>query len=351
MSSSSGGFPRVAAHIVALAFSAAAVVVAAPGCSSDPKPAACDSSKCAAGNKCLALNGETKCRKTCASNADPATSCPTGYTCVAHPESEPFCEQQVNAPAPGPKQWGTPCNPAFGLENNKDCDVDNGFFCFGQSPDDASAYCTRYECTKDLDCAPGFFCGDVNVAPNVKTAKRTFHETVKVCQRRAYCAPCVADFDCPTIAGSPQRCITDDDGNGFCTNECDQSRACNVDAKCVDLGGVKLCYPRAGRCKGQGELCSPCRSDADCPQGTCVTGSYTTEKFCTVKSPSPCTNDENNGKACPAPIGPPKRAVRCLGNQDDGRGGVIFPDIPKDECHGMYPLGESGDVGCWTPDR
>lgn len=351
MSFAAGFLGRLVPSLAAFAVSVSAVALATPGCSSKETTTGCDSAKCAAGNKCLPLAGETKCRKTCASNTDPQTSCPTGYTCVFHADSEAFCEQNVNWVAPAKGQWGTPCNPKGGLDANPDCDGANGFYCFGTSPNDGEAYCTRYDCTADLECAPGFFCGHVNVAPNVKTAKRTFGETVPVCQRRTYCAPCQADFDCPSVAGNPQRCVADADGNGFCTGECDQGKACNVDAKCIDPGiGVKVCYPRANKCVGAGELCSPCRSDKDCPDGTCVTGSYTTEKSCTVKSPSPCALDADNGKACPAPLGPANRKVRCLGQQVS-QGETIYPDIPKDQCHGMYALGEGGDVGCWTPDR
>lgn len=345
---------RLVTPALVLAVALGGTALLGQGCSSDPPAATgCDSARCAAGNRCLPLNGETKCRKTCASNTDPATSCPAGYTCVAHPDSEPFCEQQdpATVPPPGPKQWGTLCGTPGGVEANPACDSAQGFFCFAQSPQDADAYCTKYDCTKDLDCAPGFFCGDANVAPNAKTATRTFGQTVKVCQKRAYCAPCQADFDCPSVAGSPQRCITDDDGVGFCTQECDQAGACGrPDARCSDVGGIKVCYPRAGRCKGNGELCSPCRSDADCPQGTCVTGEKTNEKSCTVKSPAPCKLDDANGKACPAPAGPAGRVARCLGNQQTEQG-LLYPEIPKDECHGYYQLGEGGDIGCWTPNR
>lgn len=349
--SSAGLLGRVLPSLLVAVVSLGAVVLGAPGCSSNEEKKGCDSSKCAAGNKCLPLNGETKCRKTCASNSDPATSCPDGYTCVAHADSESFCEQNANWPVAAKGQWGTSCLPSGGLENNPACQAAEGFYCFGTGPNDGEAYCTRYDCATDRDCAPGYFCGAVNVAPNVKTSKRTFGETVNVCQRRAYCAPCQADFDCPSVAGSPQRCVPDDDGVGFCTAECDQARACQVDAKCVDPGiGAKVCYPRAGRCKGNGELCSPCRSDADCPEGACVTGGYTNEKSCTVKSPSPCALDQNNGKACPAPIGPADRAVRCLGSQVSN-GETIYPEVPKDQCHGYYKLGEGGDIGCWTPNR
>ena len=76
-------------------------------CSSDPAPAAttpaaCVDAKCAVGNKCLALGAETKCRKTCTSNSDPATSCPFGYTCTDTLTGvEPFCVQDKALTADG----------------------------------------------------------------------------------------------------------------------------------------------------------------------------------------------------------------------------------------------------------
>src|SRR5262245_16440177 len=81
---------------------------------SSKEAAGCDDAKCATGNKCLPLNGEIKCRKTCSSNADPASSCPFNYTCV-DPQQDgvpPFCVQDTSvAPSGGPLkkadgQWG-----------------------------------------------------------------------------------------------------------------------------------------------------------------------------------------------------------------------------------------------------
>mgnify|MGYP005858760025 CR=1 FL=1 len=331
----------------ALAAAAAALVLAAPGCSSETKvvPATCDDAKCAPGNKCLPLDGEVKCRKVCTSNTDPTASCPFGYTCVPQDGVEAFCVKDRAELTQGPGQWGNPCNAAGGLDANPDCDSAQGFYCYGTSPNDGASYCTRYDCETDRDCGAGFYCGDANIAPNVTTTKRTVGQTQRVCLKRSYCAPCKADLDCPAQNGIPQRCVPDDDGNGFCSPECTNSQNCNFEAQCVSgLTDLTVWYPRAGGCVGDGSLCSPCRSDADCPQGACVQGTYTTEKSCTVKSGITCKDGSQNGTDfdCPT-VASPKVPIRCLG--------MVFDTVPRDHCHGLYPLGQSADVGCWTPRR
>ena len=132
----------------------AAVLLLVVACGSDDKtvvqgaPAAtCDSSKCAAGNTCLPLAGETKCRKTCTSNDVAATDCPFGYTCTdTQPGTSvpPFCVAETGAAitqqATG--QWGTPCQANLGSKNPA-CDGAQGFLCYGVSPTDGNAYCTQ----------------------------------------------------------------------------------------------------------------------------------------------------------------------------------------------------------------
>lgn len=373
----------------------------------------CDESQCLAGNKCLQGDGELKCRRPCSSNNDPSTNCPSGAVCVAgnspstivagcvkgaesatetfcgslstlggthltnytcleaspkgclaSPEpgqwccndapaelyAQPFCKRITREIKAGPKQWGAGCNATAGLENNVDCDSAQGFFCYGTSPADGASYCTRYDCHADSECAPNFYCGTINVAPNVTTTKPTIHQTTTVCLRRDYCAPCTADLDCPTLNGLTQHCVPDDNSVGFCAPECATSANCPKDAKCVDGGiGTKTCYPRAGKCVGDASLCSPCRNDADCgDDGACVRGQYTTELSCAKKSAIPCTTGANAGSTqgkdftCPAPANP-KAKVACRGD--------VFEQVPKDFCHGIYPFGESADVGCWTPAK
>lgn len=326
-------------------------------CSSDPDtPATCDSAKCATGNTCLAFEGETKCRKTCSSNADPAASCPFGYTCTDTAVGDPpFCVQDTALNFAGQPlekktsgQWGAKCQANLGMEN-PGCDGDQGFYCFGASPTDGDAYCTRYDCETDRDCGAGFWCGKANATPNVGTAKRTtFGEVQNVCLRRTYCSTCKVDLDCPPILGKAQHCIEDASGARVCSPECDGNASCPTEARCADVGvGAKVCYPRATVCVGDGSLCSPCRVDTDCGEdGVCVKGQYTTEKTCAKKSTSSCgTATARSQGSCPESLPDGSKAlVRCLG--------TVFDEVPKDYCHGIYTIGaEGGDIGCWTPKR
>ena len=325
-------------------------------CSSEntQQPATCDSAKCAPGNECLPLNGEVKCRKTCSSNDDPATSCPFGYTCTdTETGVSPFCIQDTalrddgNPVEKKPSgQWGAPC-PATGGFENAACDLDQNFYCYGTSPTDAEAYCTRYECEKDSDCGAGFWCSQINQQPNVKTARRSpssIGVVQNVCLRRTYCSTCKVDLDCPSIGGKAQHCVDDAAGGRFCAPECDTSQACPNEARCRDVGGLKVCYPRASVCTGDGSLCSPCRVDSDCAEGSvCTKGTYTTEKACTKKVSS-C-------EECPQTIDSPARNIGCT--REDG------DQLPKNHCVGLYELGKPSrpgepqpyDIGCWTPDR
>lgn len=329
--------------------------LAAAACSSTNTvtPAACADDRCAPGNKCLPLNGETKCRKICSSNVDPAAGCPFGYTCVA-PDTggEPFCVQDevklddgtyVKRADKG--QWGAPCNATGGV-NNEACDQAQGFLCYAMSPTDGAAYCTRFGCETDRNCGAGFWCATVNTTPNAEQPKRiVVGEVERVCLRRSYCSTCKADLDCPPVDGRPSRCIADDDGKTFCSVECATSKNCPSEALCADFGdGIKGCYPRAKRCVGDGSLCSPCRSDADCGEdGACVKGEYTTEQTCAKKSTSSCNSGKARG-SCPASVQlTAKVSVACAGG--------IFSQIPKDYCHGLYTIGDGADVGCYTPGR
>ncbi len=317
-------------------------------------PPPCDDAKCAPGNKCLPLNGETKCRKTCSSNADPTTSCPFGYTCSdTETGVEPFCIQDAALRDDGTPlekkpsgQWGAACQANLGFEN-PGCDTEQAFYCYGESPADGDAYCTRYDCEKDSDCGAGFWCGKINQQPNVNTAVRSpasIGVVQNVCLRRTYCSMCKVDLDCPPVKGKAQHCIDDASGARFCAPECDSDQACANEAQCADVGiGAKICYPRATVCVGDGSLCSPCRVDTDCSEGSvCAKGNYTTEKACTKKVSS-C--DE-----CIA-LAPANHPVGCTSKETD--------TIPKSHCVGLYELGTPAgpgqpqpyDFGCWSPDR
>jgi hypothetical protein len=332
-------------------------------CSSNEPAAAakCDDAKCAKGNKCLPLGGEIKCRKTCSSNADPSSSCPFDYTCVDTQQENvpPFCVADTAVATDGRPlvkkpsgQWGSKCQANLGLTNPA-CDTDQAFYCYGTAPTDGDAYCTRYGCETDRDCAAGFWCAEMNTAPNVENAKHSaIGEVQKVCLQRTYCATCVVDLDCPPIAGKPQHCVGDMGGNPFCSPECDNSQGCPNEAKCIDPGdlGKKICFPRAGACVGDGSLCSPCRNDKDCgDDGACVKGQYTTERTCAKKSTTSCgTKEKPTRGSCPETADTSGVKVACYGQ-------IFFQEAPAGYCHGIYVIGAGDraapDIGCWTPNR
>lgn len=341
-----------------MAFVVVLFAVAAPACSNN-ESSACVDAKCLPGNKCLPLDGVVECRKTCSSNVDPTQSCPFGYTCVDTGAAEvPFCVKDNVELTKTAHLWGAPCTPTGGLEN-AECDLSQGFYCHGRSPTDGDAYCTRFGCATDRDCGAGFYCGDANVAPNVENAERSVGETQRVCLRRDYCAPCAADLDCPPLGGVTQHCLFDDKGAGFCSPECNTSKNCNKEARCVEMIGltdpegnnIKACYPLAGACVGDGSLCSPCRSDKDCGEdGACVKGDYTTERSCAKLSQIDCAYKRGTAQVagkdyqCPTVESPDGTPVGCYGK-------FIFKSVPKSYCHGIYGFGESVDVGCWTPSK
>lgn len=340
------------ARVARVAAASAVVLGVAAACTTSSEtpppsgPAPCDPALCATKNECIAdVNGETKCRLPCAVHTD----CPFNYSCPTSGAERNFCVKSTSEIAQKPTgQWGTSCLPTGGQDGNPACDAETGFACYGTGPTDATSYCTRYDCTTDLDCAGGFYCGTVNVAPNVKTEKRSLGKSRTVCLKHSYCSPCTGDQDCPVIDGQQSRCTDDDSGGKFCSTPCVTGANCRLDASCTRVleDGTRLCRPRAGGCKGDGTVCSPCRSDADCPDGYCVKSSYSPEMFCTVKSKSECPYP-GPGKGtivkgdCPGFTGLAGTQIGCQSSPDD-------ENIPKDQCVGLIEFGDTGDIACYT---
>jgi len=415
---------RRAAVAVALALPLAPPV----GCSSSGQSApSCVSSKCPAGNECIddGSGQGAACRQVCTNSSE----CPFNSYCNdGQPQS--WCAANTVVVTPqGSGQWGAVCVPTGGIANNPDCDVTNGFACYGTSPTDANSFCTLYGCTVDTDCAGGWWCATVNDAPNLETDKPSYGATRPVCLPRAYCAPCKLDHDCPAAAdGTQQHCGADSQGNGYCTSQCATDANCPLDATCQNwqslctpaqgasclsdddcpaaagvvqhcdgahctpecggdsdcigvatsspsdagdaqastdsasdagdaqasaspAGSAKcqwrgLCTPRAGVCVGSGGFCSPCRSDADCTDGYCISGApYSTERFCSTKSTRiPCDTTDPNPAGCPAH----KTTDHWVAN------GCVT--TPANQCEGFVVLGSStGSAeelpGCWTANR
>lgn len=305
----------------------------------------CDPGQCAAGNQCISDGKETKCRLPCDTQ-----SCPFNHHCqAASPKS--FCAPDAHAYTKANGQWGAPCSPTKGIDQNPDCDSAQYFWCYAQSPTDAGAYCTQFGCTSDADCKGGWTCATVNTFPNATTSVRQYGATQKVCRPREHCAPCASDLDCPS-APTKHWCIPGKDGQTFCAPECGGTNNCPKDAQCVDRAEfpAKLCFPNAGLCKGDGSFCSPCRNDTDCASGVCTTSQYSREKYCTAKSGKACVLVSGSLSAdCPKPQATDNwKAVGCMTNTTD-------ESVPKDHCYAFVQSGvdaRSGQPeylpGCWT---
>jgi hypothetical protein len=374
-------------------------VAPSAGCSSssDAGSSPCGS-PCAAGSACIddGTGANFACRAACTSSAECA---PNTYCNDAEPQS--WCAASTVYLAPAAGQWGAGCVPSGGEAKNPSCDVADGFACYGVSPTDATAFCTLFGCEFDTDCPGTWWCARVNQGPNVTSSATTVGITRAVCLPREYCAPCQRDHDCaPASDGTPQHCVADAKGNGHCTPACATDNNCALDATCqnwesvctpsqgaacksdddcaavsgvlqhcnagrcaaecaadsdcaaVDGGGAatcqwaRVCTPRAGVCLGDGSFCSPCRSDADCKDGDCISAlPYSTERFCSVKSTSvPCDTTTANPTGCPTHQ-----------TSDNWRFDACATS-PVDQCEGFVVLGTStGSVtelpGCWTVNR
>jgi hypothetical protein len=331
-------------------------VLPATGCT---KLAVANSKKQCDGQQ--ALSGTRLTGYTCAGGAVPLKGCVDAdgqginFCCNDEPAqtlTQPVCEKMFNpVPAVAKGQWGATCDPMKGIYSNADCDFNNGFFCHGTAPTDATSYCTRYNCTADRECAGTFTCATINVGPNVSTAERTYHQTTTACLRRDYGASCTADVDCPPLAGRTQHCAFDDNNAGFCTPECDATTNCDYDAVCLDptSSGTKICYPIAGVIVGNASLCSPCRDDSDCgADGLCLRGQYTQERFCAKKSATTCTANANG---CPPSMKAGAQIACAVADPDAGASPV------DNYCYGLYDIGfpdqgqQAMDLGCYTPAR
>jgi hypothetical protein len=336
----------------------------------DTGPPPCDPSKCITGNKCLTdQNGITECRLPCTSQTD----CPWDYTCTEVTSSATYCTQDTAvSPATGkpyvqkPGVWGDPCNPTDGVDDNPACDWSQGFRCYAQSPTDGSAFCSQYFCKTDADCRGGWWCATVNLAPNAESASRSNGQTYSVCKPREQCAECQSDVDCASGTGIPEHCILDKQGTHYCATECQTTNNCALDQHCLNLSQSAFCSKSdptcvcaaiAQSCTGDGMLCSPCRSDADCKAGggLCLLADYSTEHFCGVPSKVPCTI-QNGGLVaeCPktdeAPNGKGATPlISCLTSPD----GV---EDPANQCVGLVVFGQDQGqpvdiIGCWTANR
>ncbi len=333
--------------------SAGLSVLFACSSTSPSAPAGCQDSLCAKNNKCIDDGKTNECRLLCSKQED----CPDNYRCMLGPKSDktycsPLTGTTIKKKDKG--QWGAHCAAildakkqptAAGLDANPDCDTEQNFWCYAQNPTDGEAFCTQYQCGSDSDCKGGYWCATINVGPDIRTVRRTVKSTTTVCLPRQYCATCTSDVDCPAQNGVTQHCVAGKDDKKFCAPECQNNGNCQKDAQCVAVDDHNVCYPRAGVCKGDGQLCAPCYSDDDCPNGACVQSPYTRERYCGVQSGKPCAI-VNNALVADCPKSNEASAdTGCQTTKDD-------PNIPKDLCIGIIQLGKGDNAstidGCWA---
>jgi hypothetical protein len=354
-------------QILGLGLFALCAFLSMSACGGSSSDASCDSSKCAPGNECISDGKDTKCRLLCPLKDDGSggqATCPLNYHCVDGPK--PYCTADATAYAKSSKGlWGAPCSPTGGFDSNPACDSDQSFWCYGVSPVDGGAFCTQYQCKTDADCRGGWWCATINTAPNVNRASRTVGDTQTACLPRSYCSPCASDIDCPLDKGRHQHCVSDSGGAKFCTPECNADTECNQEAKCLqnDDANAHVCFPNAGACVGDGSMCSPCRSDADCSTGgACVFSSYSTEHFCTVPSGNHCQLTAACKLQAQCPANPVKgNGTSCSYLASDNFCAQVmgasnqWPDIPNNFCFGLVTFGTGPDQaqvpGCYTARR
>jgi hypothetical protein len=277
------------------------------------------------------------------------TDCPGSWWCATVNQAP---NVKTDTPSFGPtlhaclpREYCAPCKldhdcPAAAGGTQQHCASDS----------QGNGYCTT-ECSTDANC-------------NLDATCKNWQSLCTPAQG----ASCQSDEDCLPVAGVVQHC----DG-ARCTPECGADSDCLAselvnapevgDARAPDGGSAPvsgdagalvngkcewrgLCTPRAGVCLGNGGFCSPCRSDADCTNGYCISGApYSTERFCSFKSTKiPCDTMDANPAGCPAH------------NTSDHwvLNGCVT--TPSNQCEGFVVLGSStGSAeelpGCWTANR
>jgi hypothetical protein len=239
---------------------------------------------CPVGDECYngAICAEGECTVPCTG----AGQCAAGYDC--RPFENGFACLKVRYAA----------DTVIGKSCAIDATVCGGGQCQNDGPDDPDAYCTG-PCTDDRDCPASTYCGVLRATADTGTDNGCGVYVSQMCVKKGFCSPCVFDSDCPDGV-----CAVDSKGQKFCTKPCTPPTwtydpnlfTCPQPyAECKDRGdGVTVCMHRYGSCVGDGAICSPCRSRADCQANAlCGGNDYTKEKYCeqacSASNPCPTT--------------------------------------------------------------
>lgn len=272
-------------------------------------PCTTDKSCNVKGQRCIAGpdGGAKICTHACTSQTGDQ-GCPIGYDCAAADPTQPAlltCNKETYAFDPisgAPKLFGQDCSLAPGTtqaEWDAACahsgdpaasptcrhaaDPDSRTTPRAPVRNDPQAYCTG-ACTHDSDCPVEMLC-----------AKD--YDGNQKCLRRGFCDPCLINDNCAR-GGENVSCVPTSDGSArYCTKLCGSNGDCGgllgTFLKCAastdSLGaGGMFCLHKFGACVGSGEVCDPCRSDADCGNGTrCYSNLATFERMCTKPCSSP----------------------------------------------------------------
>ncbi|MGC4117556.1 MAG: hypothetical protein QM765_23965 [Myxococcales bacterium] len=288
------------------------VAVALPA---DTGPRPCDPSKCAEGNICV----QNKCMLTCGRHTD----CPDeSYDC-REVEGHDVCVP--NGMPIGKGQFGSLC----GAETATCAD---GFRCVG-GKGDPSSYCAREGCADDSECPGNYACANRDVAASPDAGVDVSYSTIKLCQKRGYCAAASRLVDCNNANAVFAK---DKEGLGWCLKGCNPADryGCGAGSECVAVAdaGVGECWPRGMTCKATGKFCGRCSTAGDCgPGGYCYTDKYSKEPFCIT----PCSTDNE----CNVGALPTGRVVGQCGDIWD------FLCSPQQTGFSLDPNG----LSCWFP--
>ncbi len=241
----------------------------------------------------------------------------------AHEGGSGFCTPECSSSAACPLD--ATCIAEFDVCTPTACMADSDCPTFGGVAEVCFAGACKIACTDDASSCPSINGTSAHCGP------------AGSCEAQA----CGSDDDCPPTEGTYQHCVA-----GACTPECAGPADCRADQAC---GLLSLCLPRAGECVGDGGFCSPCRSDADCQDGYCLSAPNSTERFCSQSAQGSCSLDAAPTGLCPTrPSGAPYMGVACTTEADSFS--------LANQCIGYVTLGTAaGDQqetpGCYTINR